>query len=77
MRATKKKHWTYIKKVNEGDEIKRRRKKHSWKKYFLSLEINLFFFSKCFLLSPEIDWFFSEIGNNLMRAGIKTHVIFW
>ena len=36
------------------------------------------FFSKCFFLSPEIDYLFSKIGNNLMRAlgRKKTHVFF-
>ena len=39
--------------------------------------MGLFFFGM-FFLSPEIDWFFSEIGNNLMRAlgRKKTHVFF-
>ena len=34
-----------------------------------------FFFQNVFLF-PEIDCFFSEIGNNLMRALEKKHVFF-
>ena len=52
---------TIFKKNYEGDE------KNKEKKYLLSLEMNLFFFWKVFFISR--NWlFFSEIGNNLMRA---------
>ena len=51
----KKKLLTYFKKGNKGDE-KNRQKKHSLKKYFVSLEISFFF--GMFFLSPEINCFF-------------------
>ena len=70
-----KKKLTYFKKVDEGDE-KKQAKNNIAGKYFFSLEINLFFFRMFFFIS-QIDCFFPEIGNNLMRAGQKkTHVFF-
>ena len=46
-------------------------------KYFLSLEMNLFFFGMFFFLS-QVDWFFYEIGNKLMRElGRKKHMFFF
>ena len=67
MRATKFKKNVdlFLKKVMRA--TKKTSKKNIAGKIFLSLEMNLFFFG-IFFLSPEIDCFFSEIGNNQMRA---------
>ena len=55
--------------------MKKTRKKNIAGQMFFISWIKLFFFVM-FFLSPEINWFFSEIGNNPMRAlgRKKTHV---
>ena len=46
-------------------------------KCFFYLLKSIYFLEICFL-SPEINWFFSEIGNNPMRAlGRKKTCFFW
>ena len=59
-------------KVNEGDGKDKQKK---MEKCYLSLEMKLFF--SAFFLSFEINWGFSEIGSNPMRAlGRKKHMFF-
>ena len=55
---------------------KKRSKKNIAGKIFFIFRNELGFFRNVFL-STEIDWFFSEIGSNLMRAlGRKKHMFF-
>ena len=56
---------------------KNKQKKHSWENIFYLPKWTWFFFGM-FFLTPEIDCFISEIGNNLMRAqGRKKHMFFF
>ena len=66
-----------LNKVNEGDGKNKQNKYIVWKIFFLSPEIN-FFFWKVFL-SPEINCFFRKsvtIQYNA-RAGQKKIHVFW
>ena len=67
--------WSILKKVYEGDKKKRNKDKAG--KCFLSPEMNLFF-SECFFLSSEINFFSRKSAKNPMRAlsREKTHVVF-
>ena len=70
--ASSKQIWPIKKKINEGDE-KNKQEKHSWNFFFISWNKLVFF--EMFFLFPEINWFFSQIYNNLMRTlGRKKHV---